>query len=161
MPARAASVVLSVLRFVLLIAGLALLLLALFKVSAFENFRDAVLSHGLVPKDFVLIASGIAVGGELLVAIAAVWGALGGAGRGAWGAAALTLILLSFLGYATALVVNPPPAPVSCGCTPNGAKIESWAPVMSRNAWLTTGSSAVTLGFLWDARSQPGRANNV
>lgn len=122
--------------------------IGLLKLQDIQSFATIVGEHGLIPETLVGPLASILTGLEVLVGTFAIWGAMGSGKRATFGAAALTTIMLGFTVYAGILVLFPPPAPVSCGCAGTSAPVESWTPIMTRNAWLTTGGSIMTLVLL-------------
>lgn len=128
--------------------GLVLMWLGLMKVVEFSQFADAVTAQGLLPESSVKMLGVVLVTLEVFLGAYAIWTAMGSPRRCAYGAIGVTLLLLGFTGYASVLSFFPPPVPVPCGCTGMSAPVESWVPIMKRNAWLTTGASGMVLGFL-------------
>lgn len=142
---------------VLLAVGLSFMYLGLVKLDNFPLFHEAVRSHGLIPERGAGVLAGVAIGLELAFGALAVWGALGGARRCAFSAAGITLLCLALTGYSAIMWLDPPPEPVSCGCSMSGAVVESWAPLMARNAALTSAASLLTLALL---RGQRGSTDD-
>lgn len=64
-------------------------------------------------------------------------------------------MLLGFTIYAVAMSLNPPPEPTACGCGGSDAVVESWIPIVLRNAQLAAGSALLTLSFLAMERHSP------
>lgn len=134
-----------VLRAILATAGIFMLGTGLLKLQDTQSFATIVGEHGLIPETLVGPLANILIGLEVLVGTFAIWGAMGSGKRAAFGAAALTTIMLGFTVYAGILALFPPPAPVSCGCAGTSAPVESWTPIMTRNARLAIGGSIMTL----------------
>lgn len=139
---------LTLMRVVLAGCGIVLVWIGLVKSVEFSRFTEVVLAHDLLPSASVPVLGAALVSIEIFVGAFAIWAAMGSPRRCAIGSVAVTLLLLGFTGYASALSIFPPPVPVPCGCTGTSAVVESWVPIMMRNAWVTTGASCMVLGFL-------------
>lgn len=153
----ASVIALRLMKTVLAASGLAVLWLGLTKLDDAGAFAAVVESHGLVPAGAVQPLSSLFIWVEIFCGALMLWCSLGAASRASWGAAALTALCLSMTAYAVMLVIQPPPEAVPCGCVGGGVLVESWAPIVSRNAWLTTGAAVLTLCFVGFDRAKPGR----
>lgn len=157
----ASAIALRLMKVVLAASGLVVLWLGLAKLDDAGAFVAVVESHGLVPADAVQPLSSLFIAIEIFCGALILWCSLGAASRASWGAAALTALCLSMTAYAMMLVVRPPPEAVPCGCAGGGALVESWAPIMARNAWLTTGAAVLTLCFVGLGRAKLGRDSDT
>jgi len=138
----------TIMRIALAGFGIVLMWVGLTKSMELSRFTEIVLAHDLLPDSSVAVLTLLLVVLELLVGAFAFWAAMGSPRRCAIGSVAVTLLLLGFTGYALALSISPPPVPVPCGCTGTSAVVESWVPIMMRNAWVTADASCMVLGFL-------------
>lgn len=132
-------------------SGAALLWTGLIKSVGIGEFIEIVSSHAVFPEYSVAVLATAFVVSEILVGVLALWSSLGEVRRCLIGSAAVAVFLLSLTVYAAILSFYPPPAPTSCGCTGSMEVIESWVPVLKRNAWLTMAAALMTLG--WNAIS--------
>ncbi len=123
---------------VLCVAGL-LLLTGAFKMQDRAAFAAIVQAQGLVPVGIVPLAVWVVAWGEIAFGVFAVWAVL----QQQWvfvrvGALLCALVFLVFAGYASALVIHPPPVPTPCGCLPGEEAVVSWWPIVIRNGMIAS-----------------------
>jgi hypothetical protein len=131
----------------ILLGGIAFMVLAAHKLATLDRFAAAITSHGLIPGEMARWVGGGFALAELSLGALAVHDVAGPRTR----FRSLTGfgILLAFLtAYSLALVLEPPKAPVNCGCGWRPAEVASWIPLCIQNATLCVVScaGAVVLG---------------
>jgi len=142
------SFVRTVLRVVVGIAGVLVLVMGLIKDTDPSTFRSAIESHELLPVwSIEFVAWGVAIS-EVTLGAGVVFAVTTSARASALGSLGLSMFLLAMTVYAAALWVDPPPAPVSCGCMPIAPLVDSWQPITMRNATLTALAAICTLVLL-------------
>lgn len=124
-------------RSVLAIAGIAVLMLGLMKLTNIETFLAAVETHELMPDWSVTAVAWSVPVTEVILGAGVLWAVTTSLRASAIGSLALSLFLLAMTVYAAGLWISPPPEPVSCGCMPNAEVINSWKSVTIRNGSLT------------------------
>ena len=130
---------------VLCVAGL-LLLAGAFKMQDRAAFAAIVQAQGLVPVGIVPFSVWVVAWCEIAVGALAIWCVL----QQRWvfvrvGALLCALVFLVFAGYASALIIHPPPAPTPCGCLPGEPEIASWWPIVIRNGLIASVLASVGL----------------
>lgn len=142
------SFVRTVLRVVVGIVGVLVLVMGLIKATDPSTFRSAIESHELLPVwSIEFVAWGVAIS-EVTLGAGVVFAVTTSARASALGSLGLSMFLLAMTVYAAALWVDPPPAPVSCGCMPIAPLVDSWQPITRRNATLTALAAICTLVLL-------------
>lgn len=128
-------------RLLVFAAGVTMLMLGLVKLSDRETFLAAIHAHGLMPAWAGEAVSYIVPIMEALLGVVTLWAVTTSNRASALSALAMSAMMLAMTVYAAGLWISPPPVPVSCGCTPNAAPIESWMPITIRNGTLAASAS--------------------
>ncbi len=123
---------------VLCVAGL-LLFAGSFKIQDRESFAAIIQAQGIVPSGLASSLAWIVGAGEIAVGMLSVWSVL----QQRWvfvrvGALLCAIVFLVFAGYASVLVIHPPPVPTPCGCLPGEQEIASWWPIVIRNGLIAS-----------------------
>ncbi len=132
------------------------------KLLGLGQFRGLIERHDLLPGHLV----GAASVGVVAVELGAGAGSLVlllGARRAPWAGAIGALPWLVFAAYSLALVADPPPKPVPCGCTLGSAQPANWAGLAARDAafgaaLVMIGAAGRRLARAGPALTPPGRA---
>ena len=103
------------------------------KLTDAAAFHDALGAHGVLPGELVGAMTWTLPAIELATASWAIWRVLTGRPVRA-GALALAGLFAALALYSTIVAFNPPPSPTPCGCGLSRAPVESWWPIVLRNA---------------------------
>jgi len=135
-------------KFLLTVAGLGLLLLGLVKLTDQESFLATIHAHGLMPEWSTTAASYAIPLAESVLGAATLWAITTSNRATALAALGLSGFMLLMTIYAAALWISPPPVPVSCGCLPNAAPVESWMPITLRNGTIASAAALIARALI-------------
>ncbi len=130
-------------RSLLGIAGVALLMLGLMKLTNIDSFMAAVEAHELLPQWSVQGVVWFTPFAEIFLGGAILWAITTSTRASAFASLALSFFMLSMTVYAAGLWISPPPEPTSCGCMPSAAVVDSWRSVTLRNGLLTSAAAII------------------
>ena len=120
-------------RAIVFCGGLLFVLTALAKLSEQGEFAEAVREHGLFAPPLVASVATLVPIIELIIGTVALFASVVGR-RVRIASIGLTLLMITFTAYAILLVVHPPHVAATCGCSLSRAPVESWTPIVLRNA---------------------------
>ncbi|MFI4873461.1 MAG: MauE/DoxX family redox-associated membrane protein [Phycisphaerales bacterium JB061] len=106
-------------------------------------FAETIATHGLVPRDLTPHAAWGVIAAELSIGVSSLW-LLVGKQLTKPAAIGTALIFAGFAWYAGAMVIFPPEAPTSCGCTGDFEEPADWRALTGRNS-ATAGVLLLTL----------------
>jgi Methylamine utilisation protein MauE len=119
-----------------IVAATILILASAAKLLDLEGFREALVSHEVVPPSWVGFFAVAVPAIEMAFGVSALWILLAFEDH-VRSARRLLIPYLAILVYTTTLCVRPPRRPTSCGCGLSFAPVESWCAHGAANLVLT------------------------